>query len=286
MGKKKALKDLTIKDNFMFGAVMSQEENCREFLEMVLGFRVERVHVIREKSLIYHPENRGVRLDVYAKDKENKHYNVEMQLVRKPELEKRVRYYHGQIDMEMLLSGQDYTELSDAYVIFICDFDPFGLGRYCYTFRPRCVEEGELYLNDGSISIFLNTHGKNAEETPNALVEFLRYVKADLAESMEAYEDEFVKRLQDSVQRVKENRRMEEKYMTLGELLKDERDEGKAEGKAEAVLELLEDYGSIPETVRERIMSETNQDILRKWIRMAARVSSVKQFVEEMDTER
>ena len=270
----------------MFGAVMSQEENCREFLEMVLGFRVERVHVIREKSLIYHPENRGVRLDVYAKDKENKHYNVEMQLVRKPELEKRARYYHGQIDMEMLLSGQDYTELSDAYVIFICDFDPFGLGRYCYTFRPRCVEEGELYLNDGSISIFLNTHGKNAEETPNALVEFLRYVKADLAESMEAYEDEFVKRLQDSVQRVKENRRMEEKYMTLGELLKDERDEGKAEGKAEAVLELLEDYGSIPETVRERIMSETNQDILRKWIRMAARVSSVKQFAEEMDTER
>ena len=286
MGKKKALKDLTIKDNFMFGAVMSQEENCREFLEMVLGFRVERVHVIREKSLIYHPENRGVRLDVYAKDKENKHYNVEMQLVRKPELEKRARYYHGQIDMEMLLSGQDYTELSDAYVIFICDFDPFGLGRYCYTFRPRCVEEGELYLNDGSISIFLNTHGKNAEETPNALVEFLRYVKADLAESMEAYEDEFVKRLQDSVQRVKENRRMEEKYMTLGELLKDERDEGKAEGKAEAVLELLEDYGSIPETERERIMSETNQDILRKWIRMAARVSSVKQFAEEMDTER
>ena len=66
----------------MCGAVMSQEENCREFLEMVLGFRVERVHVIREKSLIYHPENRGVRLDVYAKDKENKHYNVEMQLVR------------------------------------------------------------------------------------------------------------------------------------------------------------------------------------------------------------
>ena len=110
MDKKKALKDLTIKDNFMFGAVMSQEENCREFLELVLGFPIERVHVIREKSLMYHPENRGVRLDVYAKDKENKRYNVEMQLARKPELEKRVRYYHGQIDMEMLFSGQDYTE--------------------------------------------------------------------------------------------------------------------------------------------------------------------------------
>ena len=75
----------------MFGAVMTQEENCRDFLEMVLGFPIERVEVVREKSLMYHPENKGVRLDIYAKDKENKHYNVEMQLAAKPELGKRVR---------------------------------------------------------------------------------------------------------------------------------------------------------------------------------------------------
>ena len=44
-----------------------------------------------------------------------------MQVVKKPELGKRVRYYHGQIDMESLLSGNDYTELPDVYVIFIYD---------------------------------------------------------------------------------------------------------------------------------------------------------------------
>ena len=36
MGRQKRLQDLTIKDNFMFGAVMSIEENCIAFLEMVL----------------------------------------------------------------------------------------------------------------------------------------------------------------------------------------------------------------------------------------------------------
>ena len=47
-------RDLTIKDNFMFGAVMSVEENCKGFLEMVLGFPIARVVVSKEKSMIYH----------------------------------------------------------------------------------------------------------------------------------------------------------------------------------------------------------------------------------------
>ena len=42
MGRQKRLQDLTIKDNFMFGAVMSIEENCIAFLEMVLGFPIEK----------------------------------------------------------------------------------------------------------------------------------------------------------------------------------------------------------------------------------------------------
>ena len=77
MGKK--LKELTIKDNFMFGAVMSDPENCRELLEMVLGISISRIEVSKEKSIAYHPEYKGVRLDVYAKDNENTCYNVEMQ---------------------------------------------------------------------------------------------------------------------------------------------------------------------------------------------------------------
>ena len=46
----KTLKDLTMKDNFMFGAVMSIEENCIGFLEMVLGFKIERVVISRVPS--------------------------------------------------------------------------------------------------------------------------------------------------------------------------------------------------------------------------------------------
>lgn len=42
MKQRKKLQDLTIKDNFMFGAVMIDEENCKEFLELVLEFPIEK----------------------------------------------------------------------------------------------------------------------------------------------------------------------------------------------------------------------------------------------------
>ncbi len=97
MKKRKTLQDLTIKDNFLFGAVMRVEENCKGFLEMVLGFPIARVVVSKEKSIIYHPEYKGVRLDIYAEDENHTHYNVEMQVRKKKSLGKRSRYYHSQM---------------------------------------------------------------------------------------------------------------------------------------------------------------------------------------------
>ena len=71
MAERKTLQDLTIKDNFMFGAVMMDEEICREFLELVLGFRIAKVTVSKEKCFVYHPEYKGVRLDILAADEKN-----------------------------------------------------------------------------------------------------------------------------------------------------------------------------------------------------------------------
>lgn len=98
MGRTRRLKELTIKDNFMFGAVMMDEENCKGLLERVLEIPIERVEVSKEKSIVYHPEYKGVRLDVYAKDEKQTRYNVEMQVDRKAALGKRCRYYQSQMD--------------------------------------------------------------------------------------------------------------------------------------------------------------------------------------------
>ena len=282
MIRRKTLKELTIKDNFMFGAVMCDENNCRRLLELVLGFPIERVEVSKEKSMIYHPEYKGVRLDVYAKDENHTHYNVEMQAVAHAALGKRARYYHSQMDMDLLVSGKEYVELPNTYIIFICDFDPFGLGKYRYTFKHMCCESPGTYLEDGSETVFLNTRGTNPEEVSTELVKFLKYVRADLAESMINYEDEFVEALQRSVHEIKQSRRMEERYMLTELLMQDERRAGRIEGRRESILEVLEEIGTVSNELRERIVQEANMDQLKIWAKLAARVDSIEQFMEEM----
>ena len=80
---RKKLQDLTIKDAFMFAAVMSNEEQCRHLLELVLDTKILSVNVVTEKSITYHPEYHGVRLDVLAEETGTKRrFNVEMQVKR------------------------------------------------------------------------------------------------------------------------------------------------------------------------------------------------------------
>ena len=50
------LQDLTIKDAFMFAAVMSDEEQCRQLLEMVLDTKILSVNVATEKKILFTKE--------------------------------------------------------------------------------------------------------------------------------------------------------------------------------------------------------------------------------------
>ena len=60
----------------------------------------------------------------------------------------------------------------------------------------------------------------------------------------------------------------------------------RAEGKAEFLIEILEDIGPVPEEVKTRILSERDPEQLKKWRRAAVKAESVEQFVESMKTEK
>ena len=273
MEQKKSLKDLTMKDNFMFGAVMLDPDNCKGVLERALGIEIGRVEVSKEKSIVYNPEYKGVRLDIYAKDEKNTHYNIEMQVLREAALNKRARYYHSQIDMELLLSGFSYSELPDTYVIFICDFDPFGLEKYRYTQMKRCKEAPEFSMEDGEHTIFLSTKGKNDDEVPKELVNLLKFVGSPLSESEKSYDDEFISKLQATIQEVKTSREMGARYMTFQELLDDERAQGRAEGHALGLEEGREQGIGIGE----------QKKLIEMVQKKLARNKSIEQIAEELD---
>lgn len=277
MSNKRRFQDLTIRDNFIFAAVMMQEDNCKKFLEMLLEIEIREVVISYEKSLIYNPESKGVRLDVYANDDNNTRYDIEMQ-VAKQSLGKRARYYHSQMDMDALGSGHEYNELPGAYVIFICDFDPFGEGKYCYTFENRCLQDFSLDMGDDSRSIFLSTVGKDEESISKELKAFLKFVKEDTPENNTQTEDVYVRKLQDTIRRVKENREMERSFMTWEDI----RREIKADDRKEVILELLEELGEVSQSLNERIMSENRIRILKSMTKLAIKASSIQEFEEQI----
>lgn len=285
MAGQKTFQDLTISNAFMFSAVMADEEICRKVIELALGFPIAKVRVCVEKTMAYHSEYHGIRLDVYAADENHTRFNVEMQVVFQSFLVKRGRYYHSYLDMDALEKGVSYGELPDTYVIFICDFDPFGKGLYRYTCESKCVE-ADFPINDGAKSIYLSTHGKNAEAVPPELVKFLRYVRASAQESEEDFQDSFVKCLQDKVKKIKNDRGMEERYMLLEEMMRDEHKMGYNEGWREAtaayIITLLEMHGQPSEELRKRIEAEQDNDKLSQWLRLAARAESLDEFTDGM----
>lgn len=287
MSSQRRFQDLTIRDNFMFNAVMVKDDNCKKFLEMLLGISIKKIVVSKEKEITYHSDYKGIRLDVYANDENNTRYDIEMQVVTQ-ELGKRIRYYHSQMDMELLEIGQKYKELPTAYVIFICNFDPFKKGKYCYTFENRCVEDTTIKLEDESISIILSTEGENGDCIPEALKNFLSFVKEDNAENNSETKDEYVRQLQNSIRSLKENREMESNYMRWAweAFQQDREDEAREEGiligKRSVILNILGKLGSISDSLEKRIQSETEAVKLDAMSMIAAKATSILEFEEQI----
>ena len=296
MNKRKTIEDLTIQDNFMFAAVMMTDtENCRKVIEYALGISVDRVEVVPEKTIIYHPEYKGIRLDVYAKEVAgdkvpSRHFNLEMQIGNK-KIFKRSRYYHSQIDMEILGRGVSYDELPDTYVIFICDYDPVGLKKYRYTRHCVLKEDNSYEYSDGTHTVFLSTKGTNEEEVPESLVRFLKYVGAGKNECEKDYDDELVRRLQNTVRRIKSDREMGAKYMLLEEMMKDEYnagvsdgiDRGIIEGRRKTILYILSKYGNVSRIVAEKLANITDDGKMDILVEKAIAASSIDEFENEID---
>ena len=262
---RKQLKDLTIKDAFMFAAVMSDAEQCRRFLEIALEMKILEVHTIAERSFSYHPEYHGVRLDVWAEEMgTRKRFNVEMQVKQEDAIDKRSRYYHAQMDMDALLTGKGYESLPDTYVIFICDFDPFGDAMYRYTIR-RYSEENRKTLNDGQVTVYLSSKGTNESEVPKELVNFLKYVKSP--KNVKVERDSFVNEIEERIKAIKRNRDWEAKFMLLEEMMRDERKEGERESleRVNKLNQLLAAQNRIDDIVKSASDSDYQQKLFKEF---------------------
>jgi predicted transposase/invertase (TIGR01784 family) len=232
----KTLKELNLEDDFLFAKVMSDKEICKELLENILEIEIEKVEMIEEqKTIDLLLESKGIRLDVYVKDENNTVYNVEMQRGKHKNLPKRLRYYQGNIDLDLISKGEDYRKLTRSYIIFICTFDLFNKGRHKYTFQNVCLEDNSIMLNDEAQKIILNTKGI-MKDLSEELLEFLAYIEKSTEDTVNHSQGNLVKNIHKRVQKIKNDISVEVEFMTLLERDREKIEEGREEAIKQLIL--------------------------------------------------
>ena len=192
--RRKTLEELNLLDNFLFNAMLTYPDTGEAFIRKLLETLFDR----KFPHLKIHPQKtfiglntglRGARLDVYIEedgsvqihdeaiptvyDVEPDHNKDAAQIKAFP---KRARFYHAAIDRVALKSGENFGKLKKVYVIFICDYDPFGCDRVLYTIKNKCLEEPELPYNDDAETRVLYTRGKKGNIS-KSLRQLLSYME-------------------------------------------------------------------------------------------------------------
>ena len=93
---------------------------------------------------------------------------MELQLYREYLLE-RAEYYHALEKVASFRPGESYSSLKKTVVIFICNFDFFGLNEGRYVYKSGLVDHPELNFESHSTTIFSNTMKKTPRYPGNLL---------------------------------------------------------------------------------------------------------------------
>ena len=95
--------------------------------------------------------------------------------------------------------------------------------------------------------------------------------------------DERIEKLDAIVTEVKEKEEWENMSMSIYKQgIVQGREEDLLYGRQEGILELLQDYGPVDEELRQKIMTETDTEILRNWLKLAGRAGSIEAFQHNM----
>ena len=193
--ERKKLEELNLLDDFLFNAMMTYpemgEEFTRKILKLLFNKEFRNLKVIAQKSYGgLNTDLRGARLDVYVESDDSAEidaaedmsiYDLEPDKNDKAKyvaaFPQRIRFYHAIIDSRSLKSGEDFGKLKRVYVIFICNYDPFGYDRVKYTIRNMCVEEQEMPYDDGAQTTILYTKGTKDDNISEELRQFLNYME-------------------------------------------------------------------------------------------------------------
>ncbi len=207
----KLVDNLTLFDDTLMSKVFDKNIPATTLLLQIILERddIKVIKVKGQESLKNpYPKGRNLTLDIHAVDNNGIEFDVEVQRNSEGSHPRRARFHSSMMDSRMLKQKQEFKELRDAYVIFICQHDKFRKGKPVYHVDKIIRETGKLF-DDGAHIIYVNgtykgddafgklAHDFNCKSSKNMyfkeLAEGVRHFKEnakgrdDMCEAVEKY---------------------------------------------------------------------------------------------------
>lgn len=134
------MKIVSLKEDECFKRLFQNETVRKYFISDVLGIAVEKIKNVRlmntELGRRYHNQKLGI-LDVVIEFNDDTRIDIELQLRKKKDWNRRQIFYLAQMYTAELLMGQDYAELKRSVLISITDFQVDGSKEYHHVYRLK-----------------------------------------------------------------------------------------------------------------------------------------------------
>ena len=259
---RRKLEELDLIDDFLMNGIANNEKVKEKFFKKLLSVLLEqdigKVTVTAQKMIpAIDTDYRGVRLDVEVSEIKNKNgiervanvYDIEPHTKNDTDFPKSNRFRQAKIDSKYMKTGNnEFQNMPGLYVITITNFDIFREDYMLYTFKNSCEEVPDLKYEDGLKFIYFNTKGHKGGS--KSIENLLRYIQNSTDNNVV---DENTKELSGYVREVKSGEAFKEAFMTIGDHLDREREEGRLEGRIEGREEERKN------TERERLRAEKEQ---------------------------
>ena len=266
--KREILQSMNLTSDIFSSKVFESPEVLEELL-MILTGRQMKLREVRSQYSIRNLSTHSVVLDVYAEDAQGCLVHLEIQNRDNDQHLKRTRYCRSCIDGTQLDRGVPYGDLPDLIQIFITKKD-FLKSGCALVYNTKKYE-------DGVTEIYFNLSSKSGE--PEAIGHLQQYFLNTTPENESPYFPMLVNR----VNFLKyDTKGVDDMCEIMDKIRLDGVEEGMKEGSLtswrEALCQLLQETGMIPEGLYEKIQNQENESCLKDWFRIAVHAGSIEEF--------
>ena len=231
---KEYIKKLNPIDDIIFSKMAENKEFCEEILRVFLQDSYLKVLNNKSQYAITNIDRRSVILDAYCELRDGKRVNIEVQNADNVNHQKRVRYYSSVLTTSLMRKGENFDNVPEVCMIYICNFDVFRENKSLYLIK-RVIDGSNTEVDNGLKEIYISANISDG----SALSELMEVFTKD-----DCYSDNFpiTSKMKYDFKYVKEGNKMTDAMKEIYEIFEEESKdvwikEGRKEGRKEGIKE-------------------------------------------------